>query len=414
MKNLLAILTAVLLISTTSIAQSKLITNVTIHHGNGEVTENGSIGFDKNGIIDFVGNKATMQYEETIDGKKQHAYPGFIAPNSTLGLTEIEAVRSTVDEREIGHFNPNIRSQIGYNTDSKILPTVTANGVLTAQITPRGGRISGLSSIMKLSAENWEDATIVKDDGLHLNWPAEFVRRGWWAEPSGISTNEKYEKQVAEIYTYYEQVVAHKNSSGNDIRLSAAARILDGKSTLYIHANSALQIIDAIQFKNKFGVSKMVLIGAKDALPIANLIKEADVPVLLSRVHDLPSTDDASIDAPFSLAAKLIEKGILVGLQNAGDMERMQTRNLAFLAGTLTAFGVSKEAALQTITLNNAVIMGVSDKLGSIEAGKHATFFLCQGSALEMKEQIITLVFIQGKEVDLGANHQKVLYERYK
>jgi hypothetical protein len=94
-------------------------------------------------------------YDMTIDGSGK-VYPGFIAPNSTLGLVEIDAIKSSDDENEIGQMNPNVRSIIAFNAESKVIETVRPNGILIAQITPRGGRISGTSSIVQLDAWTWE------------------------------------------------------------------------------------------------------------------------------------------------------------------------------------------------------------------------------------------------------------------
>ena len=113
----------------------------------------------------------------------KHIYPAFIAPNTTIGLTEIDAVRATHDYAETGNINPNIRSLIAYNTDSKIINTVRTNGILIAQVTPQGGLISGQSSVVYLDGKNWQDAVLKADDGIHINWPNSYYKTGWWAEP---------------------------------------------------------------------------------------------------------------------------------------------------------------------------------------------------------------------------------------
>lgn len=159
----------------------------TAHIGNGQVIENSIIRFE-NGKITFVGTSGEFIPDDNtkiIDAAGKHIYPGLIAANTTIGLSEIEAVRATLDFNETGELNPNVRSIIAYNTDSKIIPTIRSNGVLLAQITPRGGRISGTSSIVELDAWNWEDAAYKTDIGIHLNWPSKFSQTGWWAEPGG-------------------------------------------------------------------------------------------------------------------------------------------------------------------------------------------------------------------------------------
>src|ERR1700743_1969901 len=156
-------------------AQSKpiIITGATIHVGNGQVINNGYIAFDK-GKITAVGEGSAPNSAgaDMIDASGQQIYPGFICPITTLGLVEVEEGASgTVDSYETGDLNPNIRSIVAYNTDSKVIATVRSNGILLAQPTPVGGIISGQSSIVQLDAWNWEDAAYKTDIALHMNWP---------------------------------------------------------------------------------------------------------------------------------------------------------------------------------------------------------------------------------------------------
>ncbi|MEG1229933.1 MAG: amidohydrolase, partial [Flavobacterium sp.] len=173
--------------------KSVLILNATAHLGNGTVIQNSAIGF-KDGKITLVADATTIRlaanaYDTTIDASGKHVYPGFIAPNTTLGLVEIDAVKSSDDEEEIGSFNPNVRSIIAYNSESKVVETVRPNGILIAQVTPRGGRISGTSSIVQLDAWSWQDAIVKENDGIHLNFPSSFKRSGSWFEPGLIEAN---------------------------------------------------------------------------------------------------------------------------------------------------------------------------------------------------------------------------------
>ena len=170
------------------------IEGATLHLGNGEVIENGLIMFSE-GKLTFVGSAMMniARIGKVIDAKGKHIYPGFIIPNSTLGLVEIDAVRASDDESETGAWNPHIRSLIAYNAESKVVESMRPNGVLIGQITPQGGRISGTSSIVQFDAWNWEDAAIKTDDGIHMSWPNPFSRGRWWlGEDPGLKENENY------------------------------------------------------------------------------------------------------------------------------------------------------------------------------------------------------------------------------
>jgi imidazolonepropionase-like amidohydrolase len=186
-----------------------------------------------------------------------------------------------------------------------------------------------------------------------------------------------------------------------------------GEKTLFVNANGEKEIIDAILFKKKNNIKNMTIVGGYYAFRVANLLKENNVSVLLKRVHDLPLLEDEDVNLPYKNAKLLVDAGVLVGLQNAGDMERMQTRNLPFYAGTCAAWGLSKEQALQLITGNSAKILGIDNQYGTLESGKSATLFISEGDALDMKTNIISFAFIDGRQISLESHHTE-LYERYK
>jgi hypothetical protein len=308
-----------------------------------------------------------------------------------------------------------VRSIIAYNSESKLVETTRPNGVLLAQITPRGGRIPGTSSIVQLDAWTWEDATIKENDGIHLNWPRSYSRAGWWAEPGGIEMNKNYDPQVKAIQDYFDNAFAYLGSknSKKDIPYEAMKGLQSGEKTLFINANGEKEIIDAVLFKKKNDIKKMVLVGGFYAFKVAPLLKENNVAVLLNRVHSLPLLEDQDVNLPYKNAKLLVDAGVLVGLQNAGDMERMQTRNLPFYAGTCAAWGLTKEQALQLITENSAKILGIDNQYGTLESGKSATLFISEGDALDMKSNVISLAFIDGRQISLDSHHTE-LYQRYK
>lgn len=419
------ILAFALLLSAFAIAQqtpgSKQTTAISIegataHLGNGEVIENSLIMFNE-GKITFVGSANTKIARQgtVMQATDKHVYPGFIAPNSTLGLVEVDAVRASNDVDEVGAMNPHIRSLIAYNTESKVVESMRPNGVLMGQITPRGGRISGTSSIVQFDAWNWEDAAIKVDDGIHINWPNPFSRGRWWlGEPSMLKENKDYKEQVEELSNYFAESKAYHVSakSPKHLPFEALQGVVNGSQKLYIHVDGERGITDAINFSKTNNIKDIVIIGGYEAHKVSSLLKLNNVPVLLQRVHSEPNSDDDDYDLPFKLANKLVKAGVLVGLENAGSMERMNARNLPFLAGTCAAYGLDKEQALSLITLNTAKILGVDDKVGSLEVGKDATLFISEGDALDMRTNKLTKAYIQGRAVSLET-HQTELYKRY-
>ena len=402
--------------------KSVLIANATAHLGTDSVIQNSLIGI-RDGKIELVANATTARidktkYDEVIEASGKHVYPGFIAPNSTLGLTEIEAVRATNDFREVGSILPHIRSVIAYNTDSKIIPTVRTNGVLLAQVTPRGGIISGTSSIVQLNGWNWEDAVYKIDDGVHINWPR-IQSRKFIDEDQGYGPYEKnkeYTRQTEELKKLFSDAKAYSQTTPKEeknLRFEAIQKLLDGTEIAYIHTNDVKEIIEAVNFAKTYQLKKVVLVGARDSYMLTNLLKENNIAVIVPRVHELPDHPEDDVDQCYKLPYLLHKAGILFCLNNQGDQEATGARNLPFLAGTAAAYGLTKEQALQAITLNTAKILGIDKTIGSLEEGKDATLFISTGDALDMRTNHVEQAYIKGVTIDLY-NDQQALYEKYK
>jgi len=349
---------------------------------------------------------------QVIDATGKHVYPGFIAPNTQLGLVEIDAVGATDDTREFGNLNPSLRSIIAYNTDSRIIPTIRSNGVLMAQIVPQGSTISGQSSVVQLDAWNWEDAVINADEGIHLNWPRMYSYRGWWAEPGGIQINEKYKESVQKIEDLFNEAQAYSkntNRKEKNLKLEAMAPLFTGKLNLYVHTNNVKTISEAVLFAQRYNAS-IVIVGGRDAWMVPDFLKENKVPVILRDVHNLPSGEDADIDQVYKTPMILQKAGVDFCFSMGGSW---QQRNLPFQAGSAIAYGLPYEDAVDAVTINAAKILGVDDKVGSLETGKEATLFISAGDAFDMRTCKVEQAFIQGRSIDLD-NKQKALYRKFK
>lgn len=392
------------------------ITGATLHLGNGAVIEKGTIVFS-DGILMEIGSADEIQVSgNVIDATGKHVYPGFILANSSLGLGEIDAVRATRDFDELGTFLPHVRSLIAYNAESKVVESMRPNGILIAQATPRGGRISGTSSIVQLDAWNWEDAAIKTDDGIHMNWPNTYQTKYFSFGSVRISgANDDYQKQLAELKDYLSQARAYgKVSSPKERHLpfEAMQGIFSGDARFYVHVKREKEIRDALDLLEEFEIENAVLVGGHEAYKVMDRIKEHNIPVIVSKVHSLPLQEDDDYDRPYKNAAELSRNGILVALENSGQMERMNGRNLPFYAGTVSSFGLNDEEALSLITLNPAKILGIDDSYGSLEKGKSATLFISEGNPLDMRTNELSRAFIDGREINLET-HQTKLWKRY-
>lgn len=396
-----------------------ILSGGTIHTGTGEVIENGLIAFN-HGKITFVGKPSDYKVDnnntEIIDISGKQVYPGLIFPNTSLGLVEMGGVDVTVDNREIGDLNPNVRSIAAYNTDSHVIPVIRSNGILIAQIVPVGSILPGTSSIVQLDAWNWEDAAYKPDNGIQMGWPRKSPSRGRFGggefstAASGIST---YDKNVELLEKIFSDAVAYSTIEKPEevnLRLEALKGLFDGSKILFISSTEPKGIITAVSFAKRYGVKKIILTGADEsAWAVKDFLKENEIPVLLANPFSLPKYDYSDTRLPFKLAAMFKKEGILAGLTYSSQAYG----NLPFAAGQTVAYGLTKEEALQTVTLNNAKILGIDDKTGSLEVGKDANIVVSTGDILDILTNNIEYAFITGRNISLDNKH-KQLYRRFK
>ncbi len=395
-------------------SESIIVMNGTAHLGNGQVIQNAVLGFDK-GKLTLVGDATTIRldksaYKRVIDASGKQIYPGFIACNTSIGLTEIDAARATRDNYEVGDLNPNVRSIIAYNTDSKLTPTIRTNGILLAQVVPQGGTISGQSSVVELDGWNWEDAAYRTDEGIHLNWPRMYINKYPGADPED-KQREAMNKAMSGIEQLFKEAKAYSLSTPEEknLRLDAMKGLFDGSKKLYIHCDYVKEIVAAINFCNRYKV-RMVLVGGDDSWRVADMLKENNISVILGKTHSLPSREDDDVDLPYKLPNLLKQAGVSYAMSVEGSWG---VRNLPFMVGTSVEYGVSKEDALASITSVPAKILGIDGTTGTLEVGKDATFFISTGDALDVKTNNVEMAFIRGKEINLD-NVQKQLYSKYK
>lgn len=399
------------------------IKNATIHVGNGKVIENGVIKIS-NGKIEQVGAGIAVPSDNSsvVDANGKHVYPGLILPVSSLGLIEVSAVRATNDAREIGEMNPSVRSIVAYNADSKVINTLRSNGILLANVVPQGNLVAGSSSVVQLDAWNWEDAAYKTDAGMHLYMPSLMPRPrfGGFGGGSGGGGSQQTQPdpvkegldKIEQIKNFFTEAKAYHGASVHDetnLKFAAVKGLFDKSQKLYVHANTVKQMLVALDFVKEFGFD-LVIVGGSDSWQMADLLKQNNVSVILQQPHSLPTSEDDDVDQPYKTAAILQKAGVLFSLSD--DDGQTRGRNLAFNAGTAAAYGLTKEEALQAITLNAAKILGVADKTGSIEAGKDANIVISEGDILDMRSSVVTDAFIQGRKIDLNDKH-KQLNERY-
>lgn len=402
-------------------SQTIALTNATIHVGNGQVIENGMVLFSKGKIVD-VRPTAAIADVKVIDCKGKHIYPGLILSESNLGLVEVSSVRATSDANELGQMNPNIRSLVAYNTDSKVPNTLRNNGILLASVTPEGGVLSGSSSVVQLDAWNWEDAAYLPDNAMNFRMPSLMLRgggRGGGGRFGGFGQQaagdpiKRALDQIESVKVFFRQAKAYYQEASHEetnLKYEAVKGLFSKKQKLFVHCNIVKEMLIAIDFVKEFGFD-VVVVGGSESYQIPDLLKQNNIAVILGPMHSLPTMVDDDVDQPYKTPAALQKAGVLFAINDDDGSTRQ--RNLAFNAGTAAAYGLTKEEALASVSLNAAKILGVGDKTGSVETGKDANLLVCDGDLLDMRSNIILHAFIQGREVNLTDKH-KQLYERYK
>jgi imidazolonepropionase-like amidohydrolase len=398
--------------------QTITLTNATIHVGNGQVIQNGSVVFT-NGKITEVGTGVAAA-GKTIDCNGKHVYPGLIISSSQLGLFEVPTVRATVDASELGDISASIRSIVAYNTDSKVTNTLRPNGILLANVYPGGGIISGLSSVVQLDAWNWEDAAYKTDNGVHFNMPSLLSRQrnrfgfgGFGAPPPTEDPVKKGLEQIEKVKTFFREAKAYQSEATHEnvnLKYEAVKGLFTKQQKLFIHCDIVKEMLVAVDFVQEFGFD-VVIVGGVDSWMIAGILKQNNMAVILDQLHSLPVMADDDVDQPFKTPAILQKAGVLFAIND--DDGNTRNRNLPFNAGTAVAYGLSKEEALTAITLNPAKILNIDDKTGSLEKGKDANIIISDGDLLDMKGNTVSTAFIQGRMISLD-NKQKQLFEKYK
>lgn len=391
-----------------------LVLNGYAHPGNGKVIPNSAIGFEK-GKLTLVADATTIridrtQYDTVIDAHGKQIYPGIIDCNSYLGLAELDLVRATLDYHETGLMNPNVRSIVAYNTDSRIIPTVRSNGVLLAQVVPQGGLVSGSSSVVVLDAWNWEDASYKTDEGIHVNWPGMYVYRSDNPEKEK-EQRDRMEKNLLVLDQLFSDAKAYSLDPApreENLRLESMKGLFNGSKKLYVHCGYIKEIVSAVAFCNRYGI-KMVLVGGEDSWRVTGLLKDNQIPVILDNVHSLPSRDDEDVDLPYKRPFLLKQAGVefAIGMNGTWNI-----RNEIFWAGTAVEYGLAPEDAVASITSIPAKILGIDDRTGTLETGKDATLIISEGDLLDMRSSKIISAFIQGRNINLD-DMQKQLYRKY-
>jgi imidazolonepropionase-like amidohydrolase len=391
-----------------------VLDGVTLHPADGPVVPNAVVEIKAGKIVSTQGKKSAGT---RIDGHGLHLYPGMIDAGTAVGLTEIDLVRETNDFREGGEFQPDLRASTGVNPDSEVIPVTRANGVLTVVTQPFGGVIAGQGALINLSGWTPREMTLRDPLALHIQFPAgspfnisapgsPFMGRAV-AKKQRDEKVKRLKELFAQARAYHSATTANPNLPTQP-RLAALIPYLTGQKPVMIEAYHEAEMRAALTFAKEEKL-RLILSGGHDAWKLTDVLKKADVPVVLGPVMALPNERHDPYDAAMSCPAKLHAAGIKFCIRSVGGSN---ARNLPYEAAMAVSYGLPADAALQAVTLWPAQIFGVGDELGSVTAGKRANLVLTNGDLLQASTQVL-LTFIEGKPLP-PTSKQTRLYERYR
>jgi imidazolonepropionase-like amidohydrolase len=395
------------------------ITNAKINPVTKPVIERGTLVI-RNGLIEAVGaNVAVPSGAKVIDAAGQEVYPGWINARSTLGLAD-PGPRGYADADEMLDFNPQLKSDVAFHNDSEAIPVTRSNGITTVAVTPAGGVLGGQVSVMNLDGWTWEESTVRPSGGVAFQFPT-LTRRGGGdddAAPAAGGQTRTYEElkrardaKLEDLERLLTQARAYAKKGANgttDWVLESLVPVVEGRTPLITRADDESDIRDAVAFADRVGV-KIVISGGQEAGYVASLLKEKNIPVILGPVQALPRREDVGHAANVETAAQLVRAGVKIAFAT-GDANN--ARLLPYHAAFAVAWGLPREEAIKALTINSAEILGVGDRLGSLEPGKQANLFIAKGDPLEVRTEV-THVIIAGQDVPLMNNHLAA-YERYR
>lgn len=409
------------------------IHNATIHTVSGDTIEAGGIVFDAGVITAVLPAGMTPAFAPgsnpiEIDAEGLHVYPGLIAPYTQLGLTEIQAVRATLDFREVGTIAPEVRAAVALNPDSTLLPVTRSSGILTAAVFPGTtyeifgdagprGLIPGRASVIRLDGWTWEDLAILDDAGLVVNFPLTRPVVAWWMDEPPEGQSDNIQRAIAALDEAFRNAAAYRDARAanpdhpTDLRYEAMLRALPPTTapspaappqlpTFFI-AHDMDQITGALAFAQRHGL-RPVIVGARDSDRCTEQLKAAGAGVIIVSSYRMPKRDDSPYDELFTLPQRLEAAGIPWCF--ASGEEAAHERNLPLAAAMAVAYGLPPDAALRAVTLSPATVLGVGDRLGSLDAGKAATLIITDAHPLEATTHV-HLAFIDGRAIDLENKH---------
>ncbi len=355
----------------------------------------------RNGKIAALGPGVSAPPDATqVDGTGLSVYPGMIDASTNVGLTEIGSVAGTRDEGEIGGLQPDLRAIAAVNPHSELVAVTRANGITAVLAAPGDGLIAGQSAVIRLDGWTPREMAVEEVFALHVAFPS---------RPRGEEARPEDDKPLKELRGIFEAAKRHDGKE-RDLRLEALKPYARGERPVVFHADAAADIRGALKFAEELGL-RPVISGGREAWKTASLLARKKVPVILAGVMAMPARDHDPYWAAFSNAARLSAAGVKFAI-SADEKFSGNSRNTPYHAAWAAAYGLDRDEALKAVTIYPAEILGVADRIGSLEVGKSADLIVTTGDPLEVVTDVV-YVFIAGRPVSLESKHTRS-YDKFR
>lgn len=415
-------------------AQTYAITGAKVFPISGPPMEGATVVI-RDGKISAVGKGVAIPSgAKIIDAKGLEVYPGMFNAITEMGINEIgEGVPGSVDNSELGEYNPQLVTASAVNPASAHIDVTRADGIthVISAMGAGGGRggggsvIPGQASLFNLAGWTMDEMQIRRSAAMTVNWPAAAAGgagggRGAGGAPAagaaaGANAQGAYNARIAELAEWLDRArhysaAMQTKSPGvpRDLKLEALVPVIKGDMPLFIMANTAAQIREAVAFGDKQKV-KIIIATGTAAGEVKDLLKEKNVPVVLRPTLTLVRSEDEPYDLSLTLAGELSKAGVKIAFGSFGNEF---ARRLSQQVGNSVAYGLPHEEGLKALTIYPAEMFGVGKELGTIEVGKMANLIVTNGDPLELTTEVRYL-FIRGVQTSTDNRH-KQLYEEYK
>ncbi|HEX8200598.1 MAG TPA: amidohydrolase family protein, partial [Isosphaeraceae bacterium] len=404
------------------------IVGATVHPVSAPDIADGTIVIRGGQIVALGGPETSVPPDaRTVDARGLDAWPGLVDAGTLLGLFEVGSLQETQDFADSAASQPELRTSTALHADSEVIPVTRSNGVLSAYVQPTGGTIAGQGCVISLHGWIAPEMVLADPVALNVNIPAaprtdpDAPGRGPTEAGDAArrrrerleAIREEFRRAVAYDRVATEARARHAPGPPPDPRMAALAPYAKGEKPVIFRADRRAEILDALKLAEELKL-RAILTGGAEAWKVAAELKAAGVPVLIGGTLRLPLEPTDPYDAPYANPARLHEAGVRFAIRSGGEGPNQATsgRNLPYEAAFAVAFGLPEPEALKAITLWPAEILGVADRIGSLEVGKRADIVLTAGPILQVTSEVKAL-FVGGTPAT-PENRQTRLFAKYR